>query len=496
MCANNAFALAMLTATVVLLAPGRCAAAELPAHGLALQATLTGDYYGLPAQDDPKFGFSVSMDGNWLAVGAPETIVNFGSGSAYGQGRHGGVFLYHFEGHQWVLRRRYFRGSYGDSKCGYSVSLELPWLLVGCPGGDPTAPAEQIGFSYFVHLEANGVGGYAWGVPVGPWAPGDDASAACGTTVAVSDGAASSGFPVIAMGCPGELGNSGVVWTSEYLENGADVQQLFASDADSYDRFGASLSLYVDHAGVFGKYLLAVGAPHKDLGAGSLHGKVYLFNGTSGNWAEQDSMTPADPANYSVTLFGEGLALADDTLIIGVTNGYAGYDPYCSGSIRCGVGHRYFQTGSNWVLVTPNAVVRSFDNDGGNPPGAQPGMEFGKAVALGSLGSSPDLDEVVAIGAPGTDGFKSMGGALDGTGYVALRSATTLSISLGELRPPVGFFTAANGRFGDSLDFGSQHRLAVGAPDWGYITFQSGLVRKGAVFIFGTDRVFQDSFDD
>ena len=100
-----------------------------PIHTLI--ASLEGDFAGLPGQDDPRFGFSVALHGDTLAVGAPGTLTGSG-GNIY---RRGAVFLYRRqqEGHGWQFLQRIAFGVGGDGQCGHAVALSDSFLMVGCP---------------------------------------------------------------------------------------------------------------------------------------------------------------------------------------------------------------------------------------------------------------------------------------------------------------------------------------------------------------------------
>ncbi len=80
------------------------------------------------------FGTSVSVSGDWLAVGAPfEDLPPRGS-RGFGVSDVGRVYLYEKDGTgQWVFQRK-LEGVGADERLGTSVSLEGDRLLVGVPG--------------------------------------------------------------------------------------------------------------------------------------------------------------------------------------------------------------------------------------------------------------------------------------------------------------------------------------------------------------------------
>lgn len=464
-------------------------AGPLPRHGLALHDVVYGHWAGLPYQNDPEFGYSVAMDAGWLAVGAPQALVDHGQ---YGIQRHGAVFLFQREGGQWQYRQTIFGGGYGNSECGYSVAIDVPWLIIGCPGADNHSPSTQAGIvSWYRLFTFNGqpywAHDYGWNEANG---------ARCGTAVGISNGApgifpgGSPDHPVLAYGCPQPNGGAGYVRVWAYdpdTDAWSQLQTLQGGDAANGDRFGASLSLGEDYF-LFLAYWLAVGAPDKDLAGHLSNGKVYVFRGTDSpaSWSESDSMEPPLAAAYSDTAYGQDVAVLDDRLVIGAPTGYT---EDCPGMSRCGYAEY-------WVYDTDPAPPRwlfgwqdevdYMDNEGGNPSGPQPSMRYGQAVAISSIG-------VIAMGAPRTDGYRDGGGAADEAGYLQFRIATTnLSLALGGLRPYVGPYALDYGHFGASLDFGSEYRLAVGAPDSG--SLYAG--PNGLVYIYGKDRIFRNGFED
>lgn len=453
-------------------------AAELPPHGLAEHATVQGDWAGLPAQDEPRFGFSVAMDGGWLAVGAPDTIVDLDA--PYGTARHGAVFLFHWEDGGWQYKERILQGYHGDSHCGYSVALDVPWLVLGCPGVGTVPENVNSGGAGFYMLDAQGT----WNVKTTLTALNQGR---CGTAVAVYGGGP-SGNAIMVYGCPAEGPGLALLYGYDPLMDDVfGIQSLSPSDGASNDQFGASLSLHVDHNGPFGNQRLAVGAPTKSFSPSFWGGKVYVYDGTFLPWTVVDSMTHSNPSSYDSTVYGFDLAMLGDNLVIGSPGGGV-TNPACATVPRCGLVERYQKTTSDWIYVG-RALVSNSDNSQGTPSGPQVGMNFGFAVAFSTPGSIPpvvDAGDLVALGAPDTDD-----GNGDETGLVILRAAGNPGTRYGELRQRFGSLAAPFSHYGLSLDFGSEYRLAVGAPDHG--SFITG--RKGIVFLYGADRIFQDGFE-
>lgn len=446
-------------------------------------ATLTGDFSELPDQGvnpGPGFGFSVAMDGDWLAVGAPGT--NFIGGS-FGKADHGAVFLYRRNGSDWQYVQRILDPAWGDSQCGYSLALSVPHLVVGCNRADEISnPSTEAGIARWYRLDGNGTN---WQIDSGYHGPPQQM---CGTSVAISDVHA-DGSVVLAIGCPGSLSDNGSVVVYSYdaaLDSWSGPVFIFASDGAPADRFGASLALWRSTSGPVSQRL-AVGAPSKEHGSADGAGSAYLFEGA--NWAEVASYTHPSPTFYPNANYGAALAMNETQLIIGSPGGISNNcpDPDPLTFPRCGFVRRFEPDES-----IPFAGGGSAVNALGNPPGEQLEMRFGNAVALGPYNWT-------ATAAHFADGYDANGQLATKTGLVELRRADDGGYSVHHddqrtaLRPdPLGPESLAGGSFGTSLDFGDL-QLAVGYPFAGNF---SG--RHGEVWIYRMlvpDQIFSDRFE-
>lgn len=446
-------------------------------------ATLTGDFSALPDQGGspgPGFGFSVAMDDDWLAVGAPATTF---IGGSFGTADHGAVFLYHRNGSGWQYVQRILHPAWGDSQCGFSVALSVPHLVVGCNQADEIAnPSTKAGIARWYRLDGSGT---SWQIDSGYHGPPE---LECGTSVAISDVHA-DGSVVLAIGCPGRLTENGFVVVYSYdagLESWSGPAFIFASDGAAGDRFGASLALWRSASGPISQRM-AIGAPSKAHGSANGAGSAYLFEGAS--WTEVDSFTHPAPTFYPSASFGNSLAINATQLIIGSPGGISSNcpDPDPLSYPRCGFIRRY-EPDATIPLAGGGSAVNAF----GNPPGEQLEMRFGNAVALGPY-------NWIATAAHFSDGYDANGQLAESTGLVELRRADDGGYSVHHddqrtaLRPdPLGAEDLAGGWFGNSLDFGDL-QLAVGYPFAGNF---SG--RHGEVWIYRMlvpDQMFSDRFE-
>jgi hypothetical protein len=94
-------------------------------------------------------------------------------------------------------------------------------------------------------------------------------------------------------------------------------EELFASDARSYARFGSALALDGN--------ILVVGAP--GMTSGPHHGAVYVFNRKDGLWTQEAELFAPDID--TVLSFGQGLAFDGSTLLVAASEDYnlPGVDP-------------------------------------------------------------------------------------------------------------------------------------------------------------------------
>jgi len=183
----------------------------------------------------------------------------------------------------------------------------------------------------------------------------------------------------------------GSTWTEQ--------AKLVASDPAAYDNFGNSVSIFGDYA--------IVGSKGDDDG-GSSSGSAYIFYRTGSTWNEQAKLVASDPAAYDN--FGTSVSIFGDYAIIGA-NGDDGY---------IGAAYIFYRTGSTWneqaklvasdpvsgdqvgysVSISGNyAIVGAYGNDDG-------GSNAGAAYIFVRSGSSwSEQAKLVASDAAASDFF-------------------------------------------------------------------------------------------
>ncbi len=261
-----------------------------------------------------RFGESVAVSGDWIAVGAPGDGGERGAGSVYLFARSGGL---------WSQQARVVASNPSDlSEFGAAVALDGTTLAVGAPGesGDfagvqntagRTPEQERTGApsSGAVYLFARGAG--AWVQQAYAKASNGRAGDRFGAAVAlagelvVAGAAEEDGGGLSSSGAAYVFSRSGGAWAQEgYLK---------ASNSDMFDRFGTAVA-------IAGRNVL-VGAPAEaslrradgsnNDGAGV--GAAYLFTRSAALWGESVYIKASVPGRSEG--FGSAVAIAEGALL-------------------------------------------------------------------------------------------------------------------------------------------------------------------------------------
>jgi hypothetical protein len=323
------------------------------------------------AADD--FGASVSIQGDWLAVGAPlDDPRGTNSGSTY---------LFQNGAGGWTQTAKLVASDAGTlDQFGASVSLAQGWVLVGSPFDDDrgTDSGAVYAFQY---------DGQAWtqSAKLTPGAVGDQfgtASSASGDAVAI--GAPFDDQRGSDAGAAYVYRRNGATWTLEAT--------LRAADGASGDRFGGAVSLDGD--------TLIVAASRDDRVGAVDHGSAYIFRRVNGQWTQEAKLIPADSTGND--FFGSAVALRGDWALIG-----ANFDD-----------DRGPNSGSAYLFVFADGAWteshKFLADDGASQDW------FGSAVALG--------ENIALIGAPGDDDGADASGSAYLFGYTPPNLPPTCSL--------------------------------------------------------------------
>ncbi|MBS1787545.1 MAG: FG-GAP repeat protein, partial [Acidobacteria bacterium] len=250
--------------------------------------------------DGDYFGYSVSLEGDTLAVGSVETV-GFNS-------HQGSAVIFTRSGATWSQQAKLLAndGEAGDN-FGTSVSLSGNTVLVG-------APTDTIGFS------ANQGSAYVFVRNGASWSqqqkltfvgaqPGDGIGyrvALDGDTALVSADSSKVGLNTF-QGAAYVFTRSGTNWTKQ--------AKLTANNGAPSDHFGWGVALRGDRAliGAFSKTILST----------QFQGAAYVFDRSGNTWSEQQQLTPFVP---QPGYFGYSVALGDNSAVVGayVTNNNTG----------------------------------------------------------------------------------------------------------------------------------------------------------------------------
>ena len=440
-----------------------------------LVAQLQGDFSGLPPQDDPRFGHSVALHGDTLAVGAPGTLVAAGDPPVIRE--RGTVFVYQRNpaNDTWQFVQRLFFGAGGAGQCGTSVALSDFSLLVGCPF--------HLGRGRAVFYRRATVDG-EFGDPVSFVDASVQTGAECGSSVALIDSApgTASVLPMAAVGCPnrrdfpqGNLGLVGAVDIYRNLLGQWALAESIAGPGTAFTDFGRSLNLNRAGPSPDMTMLLSVGVP----GTGSANGsvRIYEMGATVADWTLDHTMV----GPQSGSRFGHSVDMNAGRLAVGAPERRTvlpGSNPIAlvaNGSVTITTRACTFQGVCNWSATIDEFFAPTFPN----------GQPF---VAQNRLGESVHVLEPARVfaGAPLYPWPNFFG---QGRHYVLDDGEWVLN----EDEPfyPIGA-NLPTSEFG-AASSGDEAWLAVGAP--GYPDADGN---HGRVFVYGydyDDTIFANGFE-
>ena len=213
-----------------------------------------------------EFGRSVSIDGHWLAVGAPfaDSPRAGGAGVVY-------LFWRDSEASPWTEKQKIFAsdGARGD-QLGLTAALSGDTLIVGSPNVVGNA-GSLSGAVYVFHLE-DGTWTQKQKLTASDARPFDN----FGFSLAIDGN-------LVVIGAPfhdGAGGNSGAAYVFEWNGNTwSQTARLAASDAAADDEYGSAVAVSGSS--------LAVGARTGDVRGMRDAGSVYVYKRSGGGWSEE-----------------------------------------------------------------------------------------------------------------------------------------------------------------------------------------------------------------
>ena len=274
---------------------------------------------------------------------------------------------------------------------------------------------------------------------------------------------------------------SGTTWTQQ--------QKLTASDAASYDWFGASVS-------VSGNYAVVGAYGNDDAGTYSNSGSAYIFVRSGTTWTQQQKLTASDAAVSD--RFGVSVSVSGDYAVVGANGDNS----------HTGSAYIFVRSGTTWtqqqkltasdaveadsfgvsVSVSGDyAVVGAYDtNDGGTNSGSayifvrsgttwtqQQKLTASDAAASDWFGASVSVSgNYAVVGAYGNDDAGTYSNS--GSAYIFVRSGTTWT----QQQKLTASDAAASDAFGMSVSVSGDYAV-VGAYDT-----NDGANLRGSAYVF------------
>lgn len=275
------------------------------------------------ADSGDRFGTSVSISGNRLAVGAFREGGNIGpldEGIVSGDGGpfdSGAVYIYRRDNEDWTFEQL-LKISYPAETditkdadgFGWSVSLDGNTLAIGAPGEASTLGSDQApnnegrdnGAVYIFTLNNSGTWVESAYIKANDTNTNDEFGYSVsldGDTLAVGAIEGDASF----------ANNTGAVYIYTRQPNDAWVlqQKVVSPSAHNSAEFGASVSLSNNS--------LAIGAKNQDSDTYGLEGAAYIYRRDGEEWTEQAIIRPSRPSDN--LFFGHPVSLDGDTLAVG-----------------------------------------------------------------------------------------------------------------------------------------------------------------------------------
>ena len=334
------------------------------ADEFAQQAYLTA----LDAGENDQFGFSISLSGDTLAVGAVGKNSDINNDIDVGA-----VYVFTRDNDGVWSQQAYLKASNAEvnDQFGFSVTLSGDTLAVGAVGKNSTDNIKpDIGAVYVFTRDIDG----NWTQQAYLKAFNAEENDQFGFSVALSG-------DTLAVGAVGKNIDAGAVYVFTRDNAGDWSQQDFirAFNAEDNDQFGFSISLSSD--------TLAVGAVGKnsevnnDIDVGA----VYVFiRENDGVWRQQDFIRAFNAEDNDQ--FGFSISLSSDTLAVGAVG-------------------KSIDAGAVYVFTRDNAgdwrqqdFIRAFNAEAGDLFGGAVAL-VGDTLAVGAVGKNSEVNNDIDVGA-------------------------------------------------------------------------------------------------
>ncbi len=232
---------------------------------------------GAPADE---FGYAVAIDGNTIAIGAPDHVADFFDGAVY-------MFVRDPMTSTWTQQGEALSATAGEF--GYSMALRGDALAVGDPECD------------CVHTYTRSAS--TWSPETNISAPADLSFSAFGLSLAMTDNTLLVGAPFDTA----VLVNQGSAVLYSRSRDGWDQQQILRPEIDT------SASQYFGYAVAVSDDAIVIGAPAQTAYRGAVH--TFVYDTATSEWQEQSLLR--DTTGATKPLFGTSAAMANGLLAIG-----------------------------------------------------------------------------------------------------------------------------------------------------------------------------------
>ena len=259
--------------------------AEISRAGWVLNDKLTA----YPAIAKEKFGCSVATDGNWLAVGATDTLVGRFRAT-------GAVHIFERVGDDWFFRQTLFNPKPASFQAfGNSIALRQDHLVVGSWGSDTFA-----GRAFVYTRDATGL--WALSQTLEASDPQEGKPALFGWSISLDMPATGSGVIAVGRVNDAEISTGAVYVFEGRNDSWSEVAKLTASDATQSDQLGTNISVR--------NGTIIAGVPRRRV--------AYVFSRSLVNsqpvWSQAAKLTPISQAigdnfGYSVASGGNFVAI-------------------------------------------------------------------------------------------------------------------------------------------------------------------------------------------
>lgn len=329
-----------------------------PANGGWVNATENAKLISSDGLEDDNFGYSVAINGDQIAVGAPDrTTVGGVTGGAY-------FFLKPIGGWTGIVTERVNLGTGKTDLAGYgtSVAVQNYAVIVGAPGDNAAyllicaknQPTCGLDATFFGANQGQGNNEFGSAVAIS------------GKSFVVTD-------PLFT-GAQAQFQGAAYVYTNTQ-GNSFSKATLTASDGALLSEMGISVSISGD--------TVAVGAPYSTVGNQPAQGAVYVYTKPQGGWVD-GTQTAKLTASDGVSLdeLGMSVSVSGSSIIAGAPQHLVGFNS------QQGAAYAYLK-GGGWQNRFENFELTASDGLAFTGFGQSVGISGGTAVVGCPFGNSP-----------------------------------------------------------------------------------------------------------